>query len=80
MLLILYYGCYAVANEDHADADCFVCAILSHGGEDGAIYGTDKTIQLKTLTEPFKGKNCKTLLMKPKIFIIQVIKQGVLNS
>ncbi len=65
--------CYpvSVAKEDHSKSDCFVCAILSHGGI-GFVYGTDDIIQLDTLINPFKGQQCRTLLGKPKVFIIQV--------
>jgi len=62
---------YLAAEEDHSDADCFVCVILSHG-EDGSIYGTNGRMQIDQLTNRFKGDVCPTLAGKPKIFIIQV--------
>ena len=60
-----------MAQEDHTDNDCFVCAILSHG-DTGIVYGTDGIIQLETLFEPLKGRHCQSLVGKPKVFIIQV--------
>lgn len=60
---------HEAAKENHSDADCFACAILSHG-EEGRVYGTDGTVLLETLMNPFKG--CESLLGKPKIFFIQV--------
>jgi len=59
-----------VSREDHSDADCFVCVVLSHG-EDGVIYGTNGTLKLHSLIEMFKGDHCPSLAGKPKIFFIQ---------
>nr|XP_034311529.1 caspase-7 [Crassostrea gigas] len=58
------------AKLDHRDNDCFICAILSHGG-DGYIWGTDRMIPINDLIEPFKGNECLSLAGKPKIFFIQ---------
>ena len=74
---MLFYNCcvfVSVAKEDHSKSDCFVCAILSHG-DSGIVYGTDGIIQLDMLINPFKGQRCRTLLGKPKVFIIQVGQQ-----
>ena len=60
-----------MAEEDHSDADCFVCVILSHG-EEGVVYGTDGKVPLEKLLGYFKGANCPTLAEKPKLFFIQV--------
>ena len=62
-----------VAAEDHSDADCFVCVILSHG-EEGVVFGTDKRIEIKELTNFFKGDKCPGLIGKPKLFIIQACR------
>lgn len=61
----------AVSREDHSDADCFVCVILSHGG-DGFVYGQDGIVNLSELVNMFKGDECKTLAGKPKMFFVQV--------
>ena len=64
--------CIAVAKEeDHSDADCFVCVLLTHGKE-GRVYGTDGMVSLDTLTNYFKADECPSLARKPKLFFIQV--------
>ncbi|KAL5018724.1 hypothetical protein ScPMuIL_004446 [Solemya velum] len=64
---------YDAANFDHSDADCFGCAILSHGRE-GTIYATDATLPLELMTMPFRGDRCPTLVGKPKLFFIQACR------
>ncbi|XP_052788814.1 caspase-3-like [Mya arenaria] len=59
-----------VASADHSDCDCFGCAVLSYGRE-GYVYATDRPVPLETLTWPFKGDRCPTLVGKPKLFFIQ---------
>lgn len=59
------------AAADHADADCFVCVFLTHG-ETGEIYASDDKINIKEVTDMFRGDQCKSLVGKPKIFIFQV--------
>ncbi len=63
---------FTVGGEDHSDADCFVCVILSHG-EEGSVYGTNGIIKLEKIFKNFKGDICPSLAEKPKIFFIQVI-------
>ena len=60
-----------VAGEDHSDADCFVCAILSHG-EEGYVYGTNGRVTIDSIVKNFKGDTSISLAGKPKIFFIQV--------
>ncbi|KAM4051389.1 caspase-3-like isoform 1-T1 [Anomaloglossus baeobatrachus] len=62
-----------VAAEDHSQRSCFVCAILSHGNEDG-IYARDKIFTLKWLVTFFSKSNCKSLVGKPKLFFIQACR------
>ncbi len=59
------------AQADHSDADCFVCAILSHG-EEGYVYGTNGRVTVDSIVKNFKGDVCPTLAGKPKLFFIQV--------
>ena len=63
---------------DHADMDaCFVC-LLSHG-EEGFIFGTDgKRIPLEEIFMLFGNTNCRGLIGKPKVFIIQACRGGKL--
>lgn len=44
---------------------------LSHG-ENDHIYTYDDKISVQDITSQFKGDKCKSLVGKPKIFIIQV--------
>ncbi|XP_041641277.1 caspase-6-like isoform X3 [Cheilinus undulatus] len=61
------------ANADHSDADGFVLVFLSHG-EDNYVYAYDDKISIKDITSPFKGDKCKSLIRKPKIFILQACR------
>jgi len=62
---------FPVASLDHSECDCFGCAVLSYGRE-GYVYATDKLVPIETLTWPFKGDKCPSLVGKPKLFFIQV--------
>ncbi|XP_018611669.1 caspase-6-like [Scleropages formosus] len=61
------------AERDHADADCFVCVILSHGEKDH-FFSKDAKILMQDVVAPFKGDRCKSLVGKPKIFIVQACR------
>ncbi|CAD5120521.1 DgyrCDS9086 [Dimorphilus gyrociliatus] len=70
----------AAANVDYnRRADCFGCALLSHG-DHGIIYGIDGFIEIEKLTEPFNGDKCKELAGKPKIFLIQACRGTKFDS
>nr|XP_046262571.1 caspase-3-like [Scatophagus argus] len=62
-----------VSQEDHSDRASFACVLLSHGDE-GLIYGTDGPEKFENLTKCFKGRHCKSLLGKPKLFFIQACR------
>ena len=64
------------STEDHSDADCFLCVVMSHGTKlpDGGlgVYGVDKEqidieAEAKSL---FSNSKCPTLVNKPKLFFI----------
>lgn len=61
------------ASENHSEAACFACVLLSHG-EEGLIYGTDKPMAIKDLTSLFRGDKCQSLVGKPKLFFIQACR------
>ncbi|XP_038060322.1 caspase-6-like [Patiria miniata] len=63
----------AAFEMDHSEADCFLCSFLTHG-DDGIIYGYDGTLPLQELFDYFRGENCKSLIGKPKIFLIQACR------
>jgi len=52
-------------------------AVLSHG-DDGKVFGTDGEMAIKKLVEPLK--NCKSLVGKPKLFVIQVCVRTKIND
>ena len=55
------------------DQDCLVCAIISHGHEDGWICCRgEESVSLNEICELFNSKNCPVLAGKPKIFLISV--------
>lgn len=56
---------------DHRDNDCFILAIMSHGG-DGYVYGTDARIYIEEIIDIVKGTI--SLAGKPKIVIIQACR------
>lgn len=69
--LIQSFPFISAAAANHVDADCFVCVFLSHG-ENGHVYAYDGQIEIKEITDLFKGDKCRSLVGKPKIFILQV--------
>lgn len=68
-----------VSKEDHSKRSSFICVILSHG-EEGRIFGTNGSIELKKLTSLFRGDCCRSLTGKPKLFIIQACRGTELDS
>ncbi|XP_076746771.1 caspase-3 isoform X1 [Maylandia zebra] len=67
------------SKEDHKNNASFVCVMLSHGDE-GVIYGTDGCEKFDTLVQCFKGKQCKGLVGKPKLFFIQACRGSALDE
>lgn len=59
------------AEADHSDVDCFMLVFLSHG-ENDHVYTFNGKISIQDITSLFKGDKCKSLVGKPKIFILQV--------
>ncbi|XP_033087864.1 caspase-10 isoform X1 [Trachypithecus francoisi] len=58
-------------NPAHADGDCFVFCILTHG-EYGAVYSSDEAlIPIREITSHFTALQCPGLAEKPKLFFIQ---------
>ncbi|XP_012789123.2 caspase-6-like [Sorex araneus] len=64
---------YEASTASHVDADCFLCVFLTHG-EGSHIYASDAKVEMSMLTDFFKGDRCKSLVGKPKIFIIQACR------
>ncbi|XP_037352392.1 caspase-7-like [Talpa occidentalis] len=69
-----------VSEQDHKNSACFTCILLSHGKEEGLIYGTDGLTSIKELAAHFRGDRCKTLVEKPKLFFIQACQETELDN
>ncbi|XP_047189756.1 caspase-6 isoform X2 [Scophthalmus maximus] len=61
------------AGADHSDADCFLLVFLSHG-ENDHVYTYDGKISVQDITSMFKGDKCRSLVGKPKIFVLQACR------
>ncbi|XP_058496878.1 caspase-6-like [Solea solea] len=61
------------AGDNHSDSDCFLLAFLSHGEQDH-VYTYDEKISIQEITAMFKGDKCRSLVGKPKIFILQACR------
>ncbi|XP_010886701.1 caspase-6 [Esox lucius] len=61
------------AEANHSDADCFVCVFLSHG-ENDHVYAYNGKIYIQEIAALFKGDKCRSLVGKPKIFILQACR------
>ncbi|XP_027020035.1 caspase-8 isoform X2 [Tachysurus fulvidraco] len=60
-----------LSTQDHTQADCVVCCVLTHGYE-GGLYGVDgERVLIKDLMKRLDGSCCPSLLQKPKLFFIQ---------
>uniref|UniRef100_A0A3P9N1K6 Caspase-6 n=1 Tax=Poecilia reticulata TaxID=8081 RepID=A0A3P9N1K6_POERE len=64
---------HEAAEGDHSDADCFLLAFLSHG-ENDHVYAYDGKISIQDITAMFRGNKCRSLVGKPKIFIVQACR------
>ncbi|KAM5156282.1 caspase-10 [Callospermophilus lateralis] len=59
------------SHPGHADGDCFVFCILTHG-EFGAVYSSDGVlIPIRSIMHHFTAQQCPRLAHKPKLFFIQ---------
>ncbi|KAJ1521350.1 hypothetical protein ONE63_003026 [Megalurothrips usitatus] len=65
--------------EDHADRDCLVVAVLTHG-EHGILYTKDSAIKPESLWTPFSADKCPSLAGKPKLFFIQACQGDKLDA
>lgn len=51
--------------------DAFVLTLLTHGGEDGNVYGIDRNpVKVHEIFERFNDVNCIALKGKPKMFFV----------
>lgn len=47
---------------------------MTHGNTHGVLYTKDKMIRVEEIWAPFNGEKCKSLIGKPKIFLIQACR------
>jgi len=59
----------AAKAKDNEECDCFAVFILTHGKEDGKVYGTNDEIAISQLMLPLKNE---FLVGKPKMVFVQV--------
>jgi caspase 7 len=67
------------SNENHADADCILVAVLSHG-ELGILYSCDQPYKPDRLWGHFNAEKCPTLAGKPKLFFVQACQGDQLDT
>ena len=68
-----------VARLDHSSVDSLVVAILTHGVEN-ELYGSDEElIPVAEVFKLFNGFNCPSLVGKPKVFLIQACRGGIMD-
>lgn len=68
------------SHPDHAEADCFVFCVLTHG-KFGAVYSSDGTlVPIREITSHFTAQQCPGLLNKPKLFFIQACQGEEIQS
>ncbi|XP_023444663.2 caspase-10 isoform X2 [Dasypus novemcinctus] len=59
------------SHPGHADGDCFVFCVLTHG-KLGAVYSSDEAlIPIRRIVSHFTAQQCPGLADKPKLFFIQ---------
>lgn len=63
-----------VSKHDHADNDCLLVTIMTHGKSDGRVFAADGEFNVQDLWEYFVGNNCEGLVGKPKLFFIQACR------
>lgn len=66
-----------VGSPDHKDYGMFVLVIMSHGTENGKIYGTDLScITSEEIEDALSHTNFPAMKGKPKLIIIQACRGG----
>ncbi|XP_071140020.1 caspase-3-like isoform X3 [Mytilus edulis] len=53
---------------------CFICVVMSHGGEEGIWTTDEQKIKMNDITAQFKNTEFRDFIDKPKIFIVQACR------
>ena len=61
-----------IADEDHANSDCFLCVVMSHGNDEKVVTSDNQEISFEEIMKPIK--ECPTLIDKPKLFFFQACR------
>ncbi|XP_076837161.1 caspase-7-like isoform X2 [Brachyhypopomus gauderio] len=61
-------------SKQQHDGDCWVCCVLSHGISEGVLGSDWNLCPTEDIFSPFNGKNCPSLLGKPKVFFIEACR------
>jgi Caspase domain len=71
---------YRLAHRtDHANNDCLIICILSHGGV-GYISAKDVDYKLESIFTSFVDEKCPSLAGKPKLFFVQACRGTELDD
>jgi len=66
-----------VKKEEHKDLGCHMLVIMTHGGLDNHIYGTDmKRVKLTDVYDLLTPLNFPGMAGKPKVVILEVCSGG----
>lgn len=71
-----------------SDVNALTVVILSHGGQNGVIFGTDGMVQNSQplpntyvtddqIRDIFSARNCPRMAHKPKLILIQACRGGI---
>lgn len=69
----------ASENETLTNSNCLLVALLTHGGENGRVYASDKAFHVNELWENFIEDKCPELIGKPKLFFVQACKGSMVD-
>lgn len=68
-------------HEELKNVSCLVVAVLSHGGKDGIIYGSDgNTLKDDDIRSYFSITECPLMENKPKLILIQACRGGSVDT
>lgn len=65
-----------MSQTNHKHSDCLLVFVITTStcDKNGDFLIQNETMTVAELCEPFTGLNCSSLISKPKLFFIQVLK------